>query len=180
MAESLPSSPTSRHFILDREILHNFLASARLATYIAEKPSKLRIGPFRVLGHFDAALDLVYTDTYYASDDDTVLRGTEFVLRPGSPGGLRINYSGGFQPTNGCPLSAREVLDQILKPCRRDALSGSRKEQEGQIGDNKYRYRWTVMGSVEQEVITAWFDGQWSTVHQIIFKEDSGKMFPTG
>jgi hypothetical protein len=155
--------------------LRTFLTRARLATYVAEQPKDLRVGQVRVLGHFAPALGLVYIDTYYASDDDSVLRGTECVIRPGLTGGLRINYSGGFRPAKGLPLTAGQVFDNILKPCRRNALSESRNEQQGEVNGTRYRYCWTRMGSVEREKIAAWIDGRWVTVHEVIFEEESGK-----
>lgn len=151
--------------------LRTFLAHARLETYIAEHAQKLRSEDYRVLCASDEKQGLMYIDSYYASSDDTILRGIELVIQFGSHRLLRIDYEGGFRPLEGLHTTSRSVLDRILKPCRRIALTQGHADLEGSLDDIPYRYVWCRSHLQERETISMNILDSWVTVHEILFVE---------
>jgi len=166
-----PASNREKSEAPHQDPIRSFLARARLHTYIAERVQKLHVGTYRVLGYSEPAGHLVYVDTYFASDDDSVLRGVEVVLDPGVDVLLRIAYHGGFRAPRDFPLTSRPILDRVLKPCRRVALTEGLHQQDGLLDDRPYRYRLIRSGNTEEETIEVNHNGDWLVVHDILFTE---------
>ena len=150
-----------------------FLTRARLSTYLAPKASMIRVMSLRVFAFSEDVEGPFYMDTYYASEDDRTLRGIETVLSKGMQVHLRISYTGGFETVAGVSLSAKDVFNEILIPCRTAALADGRLFDEGTVQGFPFRYVWQQSASTECETISIRTRGSWSVAHKITFIEDT-------
>ncbi|UCE59277.1 MAG: hypothetical protein JSU63_17765 [Phycisphaerales bacterium] len=153
--------------------IREFLTRARLNTYLAPEASMIRVKCFSVFAYSEDADGPFYTDMYYASDDDRTLRGVETVLSNEMQVHLRISYTGGFEAVVGLPLSAKDIFNRILLPCRTAALADRRLFHEGVLQGFPYRYEWQQSANTECETISISTGGSWSVVHKITFVEET-------
>jgi len=149
-----------------------FLTRARLSTYLAPKASMIRAMSFRVFAYSEDVDGPCYMDTYYAAEDDRTLRGVETVLSNKMQVHLRIRYTGGLETVDGAPLSAKDVFNGILRPCRTAALADGRLSDEGAVQGFPFRYVWQRSANTECETISIRTRGSWSVVHRVTFIED--------
>jgi hypothetical protein len=149
--------------------LERLLAQGRLGGYLSGSCPKLRIDSYRVLAFGNDLDGLLYLDVYHASADDTQLVGMEFLISPSMDILRSVSYSGGFRPPSKATITAREVFNEILKPCRSRYLLQRESSQECDFRGHRCRYTYEMTPNEEREVIALKTGHGWETIHEVRF-----------
>jgi hypothetical protein len=123
-------------------------------------------GPQDWPDHWTRPADLV---VYHASADDTRLVGREFLFSPDMHILRQVSYVGGFRPPSEGNITAREVFDEILKPCRSRYLLLRKSSQECDFRGLRCRYTYETKPNEECEVIALETGRGWETIHEVSF-----------
>ena len=160
--ETQPTKPSSKR-------LETLFTKGRLGGYLSRSCPRLRIDSFRVLACANNLDGFLYLDVYKASANDTQLVGREFLISPSMQILKSVSYIGGFRIPEKTTITAREIFNNVLKPCRYRYLSLGKRLQECKVRGQRFRYTYQVTQNNEHEVIALKNDDGWETVHEIRF-----------